>query len=154
MARRFLSTVVVAVLLAATVAATAVFALTGCGTLSNLQEKPSMFFPRNDDAPPNRIYGGVRISAEQGWHGLKGGAEPVAGTYRWVVDVPLSAVADTLTLPVTIPAALERAATPRESLKQRSAQSPPAGLELVPAGVRGGTTEGPDDAETRRKKNP
>jgi uncharacterized protein YceK len=146
MVRRFISTVVSAAILAVTVAAAVVFALTGCGTLSNLQEKPSMFFPRNADVPPNRIYGGVRISAEEGWKDLTDGGGVVWGGYRWLGDVPLSAVGDTLTLPVTVRAALAREAARRQALQQP--ETLPEGCE--PAGGKSGT----DHAEQMRKQNP
>jgi uncharacterized protein YceK len=138
MTRRLVSTLVVAALLVTTVAASVLFALTGCGTLTNLQEKPELLFTRDPDAPPKRIYGGVRISAEEGWKDLTGGWGLVPGTCRWVVDVPLSAVGDTLTLPVTIPATLARTAARKKALQQCPPDYTLEGRELAPAGVKSG----------------
>jgi hypothetical protein len=138
MARRLISTVVVAALLVTAVAASALFALTGCGTLSNLQEKPGyLFFPPHADAPPNRIYGGVRISVKEGWF----------------ADVPFSAVADTITLPVTIPATVVRVAAGNKAVKQCPPENAPEGRELAPAGLKSVTTED-REAENRGMKNP
>jgi uncharacterized protein YceK len=60
-------------------------------------------------------YGGVKICLEAGAAGLKNVREPsednkmislLAGAYMVTIDMPLSAVADTLTLPWTVPAVL------------------------------------------------
>lgn len=81
--------------------------LSGCGTILNF----SMGVTPPDAQPPRtEIYGGVQIDAQ-----LVGKA--VDGYQPWwfnvlgllfVFDVPLSLLADTITLPVTIPIALTR----------------------------------------------
>jgi len=61
---------------------------------------------------PKKIYGGVAVDAYAGagWFQEETLDPPKAllGAYVWGVDLPLSAVADTLTLPVTIRAAIQR----------------------------------------------
>lgn len=84
----------------------------GCGTLINLGKD-------------REVYGGVRLDSKCGeggldiWRHPDKYAQPVfpyaslLAAACWVgVDLPLSAVADTLTLPLTIPTALKRAAEP------------------------------------------
>ena len=92
--------------LAICAAAVAVLA-SGCGTVHNLSE--------GEGTP----YGGVREDAEQGakrWHDWchpSGHCVPPAvdlmfATYHLAVDLPLSTIGDTLTLPWTINAQLKR----------------------------------------------
>lgn len=85
-------------------------ALTGCGTMMNLAEKHYTYYPftRYANSEPKRIYGGVRIDAEQGWDHIADGFDPFIGAYQLAVDLPISAVTDTLTLPITIPATIDR----------------------------------------------
>ncbi len=75
--------------------------VTGCGTMANFQRESLA------DATP---YGGVKIAAEQfrpapQYSGLPTncGVPPVLGWPFFAADVVGSAVADTLTLPVTVP---------------------------------------------------
>src|SRR3954466_9883518 len=83
-----------------TVAALAVSALSGCGTVCNLQEGGTP-------------YGGVSQTAKAGadawdyWRHPQGACIPPSfdlarAIYLFALDLPLSAVGDTLTLPVTI----------------------------------------------------
>jgi uncharacterized protein YceK len=106
----------------ACLAAGLAFALGGCGTIVNL-----------NGSPGKEIYGGVKQDALSGSdHFVEAFSSscptfsPVpenpslgkkvliksfcagCGVCMWVVDLPISAVADTLTLPVTIPAALTK----------------------------------------------
>src|SRR4051794_15404728 len=78
--------------------------LGGCGTASNLRK----------DGPP---YGGVREAAEAGARSVNSAGEGhcipplfdyAQAGYWFAVDVPLSAVADTLTLPLALPGAFRR----------------------------------------------
>ena len=94
--------------------------LTGCGTLLNFTAIP----PAHPDAETllanssagmpaaKEIYGGVYIDAlaGKGWFEEATLDPPKAllGHYVWTVDLPLSAIGDTLTLPFTIPAEVER----------------------------------------------
>src|SRR4051794_35176803 len=99
----------------------------GCGTVHDLRGQ-------GDELSPARVYGGVCLDAEgvtgllgdtTGGHGgLPGRAvQIVMGSYLLAVDLPLCAVADTLTLPVTLPVAL-RASTPNWSAHPGPESSP------------------------------
>jgi hypothetical protein len=82
---------------------TLVLALTGCGTARNFVDFPE------DTGQRTKPYGGVRLAVE----GIKN-EHDVAMTFTWpfrLADVGLSAVGDTLTLPVTLPIALGYAVT-------------------------------------------
>jgi uncharacterized protein YceK len=90
----------------------AVCAVPGCGTVQNLRDSAA-------DPPAARVYGGVRYDIEgstndltdmDGGHGGLPGllVERVLGTYLLLVDLPLSAVGDTLTLPITWAASKEQ----------------------------------------------
>jgi uncharacterized protein YceK len=84
----------------------------GCGTLVNLHEQ------RDDGKPGLTPYGGVqydaaiapdllstvvRIPSSEGlWEFISPGACFVIGTYVLVVDLPLTGLADTLTLPYVL----------------------------------------------------
>jgi uncharacterized protein YceK len=90
---------------------------TGCSSLMNVSGNYFAFGPTDQFSkpPPKRVYGGVRLASQMGWdythYKSQDGAELFAVPYGigiWAIDMPLSAVGDTLTLPVTIPAALER----------------------------------------------
>jgi len=56
---------------------------------------------------PRKIYGGVARDGRAGRGWFEEG-KPLLGLYVWGVDLPLSAVGDTLTLPFTIRAAIDR----------------------------------------------
>jgi uncharacterized protein YceK len=121
---------------AVVLAAVFVLAVGGCGTMNNLTTSDKPAEGREAGTPPaDRVYGGVALDARVGSSWLAapfiprreadagpaiGPAEKVVdavckvgiGTYVLAVDMPLSAVADTLTLPVTVPAALKRHGAP------------------------------------------
>src|SRR5438094_850211 len=91
-------------------------AFTGCGTLQNMaDEPPGMFWPGGDTVPTRRVFGGLRYDVEittcavtstwpsYGW-ALYG---PWLG-YVWMVDMPMCLVSDTLTLPWTAYAEVQR----------------------------------------------
>jgi uncharacterized protein YceK len=95
----------------------------GCGTLCNMtgQNAP---LDGSQHAVSKRIYGGVRIDAES-TAGIARAAfvqPPIyesplkmqllaaSGMSLWVLDLPLSAAADTLTLPATLSASLNKMA--------------------------------------------
>jgi uncharacterized protein YceK len=82
------------------------FSLTGCGTINNLPEKDPIFFGHATRMP----YGGVEMDAVGGAKLVNAALEgkgtdiallPVAG-YMLLIDLPLSAVGDTLTLPYVL----------------------------------------------------
>lgn len=95
-------------------AVAAVVTLNGCGTVRNLQGN-------NRNLPDRAIYGGAEIACRRGSEALKGSPQhPAKGAerayqvcavapYSFLVDFPLSVVADTLTLPVTFSAEVGRA---------------------------------------------
>jgi uncharacterized protein YceK len=80
--------------------ALAVAALAGCGTCINLGGEPLT------GGGTREVYGGVAWDASVVSNTLQDGGLPyiLVGAYLLAVDLPLSAVADTLTLPLTIPA--------------------------------------------------
>lgn len=85
----------------------------GCGTLLNVvnyevpsRPKTSIKAAGKVEAP-RKIYGGVALDGEIGKSWIEDGMIlPTVGF--WLVDVPLSAVGDMLTLPLTIRAAIDR----------------------------------------------
>jgi uncharacterized protein YceK len=93
--------------------------LAGCGTFLNMQEEPFRPFWPEDGTPTRRVYGGVVYDAAFGADMLadsfRPGSDffgPLGLNWGWsvlTVDLPLSAVGDTLTLPWTVPASLRRA---------------------------------------------
>jgi len=107
----------------------------GCGTVLNLRDHEVQIpdTPRPGDSisgrypAPREIYGGVRTDAALGAQLFDEArttpAAAVAGLAVWGVDLPLSAVADTLTLPLTVPAQWNRPLT---------ATGAPAGLVSAP----------------------
>ncbi|HEY3740522.1 MAG TPA: YceK/YidQ family lipoprotein [Bryobacteraceae bacterium] len=83
-----------------------VFLCGGCGTVMNLEDPPKSYFRRYPGTDANKVYGGVRIDAEQGCN--KFDFAPFDAMYLLAIDLPLSAVADTITLPWTISAEVNR----------------------------------------------
>ena len=85
-------------------------AVSGCGTTMNLAEGSGPF--QFAEAAGPRVYGGVRYDAAMGSLWLLGGfLEPALaplGLYVLAVDMPLSFIGDTLTLPWTVGAAVDR----------------------------------------------
>ncbi|MFQ5731553.1 MAG: YceK/YidQ family lipoprotein [Planctomycetaceae bacterium] len=78
----------------------------GCGTSMNLSTSTG-------DLGPKVIYGGVRIDAENAWKSPQfwkaiGPFWASVCFIGYTIDLPLSAVADTLTLPITVPATIDR----------------------------------------------
>ena len=101
------------------VAAMTVFCIlgSGCGTLRNVSKMP---FTESESEPPRKeIYGGVLQDVNEiksGVNELRNYSETktefLENSGRVVlngIDAPLSFVGDTLTLPVTFPASIERA---------------------------------------------
>ncbi len=107
----------------------------GCGTLRNVATSP-MFGP---PLPPEKmVYGGVREDTKRittAFGDIKqfGDAQKSLGTNAVdaassAIDVPLSAVGDTLTLPITVPAAIDRAVAdyyyPKNEVTDRKVDAP------------------------------
>ncbi len=137
------------------------FALAGCGTVNNLrpQRKPDKDNPNAAALGCKGVYGGVGLDARVGTAMLAGAfsTEPQPqesllasaldapckmGIAAWLlaVDLPLSAVADTLTLPVTVPATLKNKG-------QADRQARPARDEDADEGY---DVDAPDDAPPKR----
>jgi len=76
-------------------------ALTGCGTVQNFVDLPE-FEASERGKLRTKPYGGVRIAAKRFQADL---VELALLWPLWTTDVVLSAVGDTLTLPVTLPIA-------------------------------------------------
>jgi hypothetical protein len=112
----------------------------GCGTFLNMQETAWRPFWPEDGTPTRRVYGGVAYDAAFGANMLASsfqpGAEffgPLGFNWGWsvlTVDLPLSAVGDTITLPWTVAASAPRVfatgAADSHALVARSADSTPA----------------------------
>jgi uncharacterized protein YceK len=79
--------------------ALALVTFSGCGTAANL------ISPCH--GAPGAVYGGVRADLSRIGNGSPGDA--IAG----VIDLPFSAVGDTLTLPLTVRAQASRSAAPK-----------------------------------------
>jgi uncharacterized protein YceK len=77
----------------------------GCGTILNMHDRP--WVPT--DEPPRQVYGGVKIDNKFGTQfrqrDPEGGEYDLSNAALWVatvVDLPLSAIGDTLTLPLIL----------------------------------------------------
>jgi uncharacterized protein YceK len=118
-------------------------ALTGCGTVMNL------YLPQEHSGSESlRVYGGVadttkaiRLNAE------KKGVTPKLVAAALVLDVPLSAVGDTLTLPVSVAVSAARALDAhrhqppidpeeRKRLEENERNQPPG--QFTPERIHGG----------------
>jgi uncharacterized protein YceK len=99
------------------VATVCVLASSGCATFLNVR---GIEFPENSRIfrpgrhPEKLIYGGVKVDAQAGLGAIQERYYLAAG-YLWLVDLPMSAIADTVTLPITIPATITRGASDRSN---------------------------------------
>jgi uncharacterized protein YceK len=100
--------------------------LSGCGTFLNLQDNPPKVMHIKLAKDTHLVYGGVRFDARTGPFCLLCaccGEDPLQtfplGVYLLAVDLPLSALGDTLTLPITIHSLSDRtsATTPETNGK-------------------------------------
>jgi uncharacterized protein YceK len=100
--------------------------LGGCGTCLNLTERPLIA----TDEPHRRVYGGVKLDNKFGTEFRQ--RDPSGGEYDaknaalWVatvVDLPLSAIADTLTLPLIL---WWQSQAPEQSGQPKMGPIPPA----------------------------
>src|SRR5579875_2703047 len=111
---------------------TAVLFLCGCGTVANLEMGWRQGWQNTV------IYGGVRRDVQSAgkWidHSWTWGKDldiiqdigTVVGVGLVGIDIPLSAVGDTLTLPVTVPIAIYNNSTNRASVSRKTDAAPPA----------------------------
>jgi uncharacterized protein YceK len=137
------------------------FALVGCGTVNNLrpQRKPDKDNPNAAALGVKGVYGGVGLDARAATAMLAGvfstEAQPQesllvsamdapckVGIATWLlaVDLPLSAVADTLTLPMTVPA----------TLKNKGQADPPPKPAPNKDADEGYDVDAPDDPPPKR----
>lgn len=86
------------------IAAALSLCLGGCGTVMNLSDLPTK--DHRTIPAANRIYGGVESDAVAAWHSLGDPSLVLFGAYMSFIDLPASFVADTATLPITVPATL------------------------------------------------
>jgi uncharacterized protein YceK len=110
----------------------AVLFVCGCGTIANLETGPRQGWNNV------LIYGGVRRDVQSAgkWidHSWTWGDNldviqdlgTVVGVGLVGIDVPLSAIGDTLTLPVTVPLALWNNSVNRTSYGRKTSTNPPA----------------------------
>jgi uncharacterized protein YceK len=106
-----------------------VMGLSGCGTAANLSGGAQGF-------RQTQIYGGVLRDVQSGQHWVSsnwtGGTDwqqdigTVVGVGLIGLDVPFSAIGDTLTLPITIPAVLLRQPDTAANVSRKNAAAPPA----------------------------
>jgi uncharacterized protein YceK len=125
----------------------AAVALSGCGTMRNMRGSDDGSSSTGIDAlPPESVYGGVRLRAEQVWSltfgplttrdvpltlGMAAGLGSMPVTLLVLADIPFCAVADTFTLPWTVNAELTSLLKPTErpasaGRTETKASSPPA----------------------------
>jgi uncharacterized protein YceK len=119
-------------------AGTLALALGGCGTANNLL-LPEGEAKAQGAGPPARVYGGVGLDARVGtsWLAAPFGGQPAPDVPAWEkaldgtckvaigafvlgVDLPLSLVGDTVTLPLTVPATLQKQREQGADTKGRS----------------------------------
>ena len=91
----------------------------GCGTMRNVSPPATSDSQPSVPVPRKFVYGGVKddvahlkaalVDIKQLPDSEKGVAVNVASATAHAIDIPASAVADTLTLPITIPASIDRA---------------------------------------------
>ncbi len=119
----------------ASVAALFSLAMSGCGTVSNMRNEPNIEFQFLNKVPPKTIYGGARLDVSELRDGVLvvfTGFDPSDNgkltteerlsaplvTIPFLIDLPLSLIGDTLTLPVTVFATFSQPAntpTPRDA---------------------------------------
>jgi len=75
--------------------------LSGCGTMLNLTSEDTRYFETKPE-----VYGGVHHDVK--WAAELRGAGLVALPYVLFIDLPLSAAADTVTLPITLRYAFDK----------------------------------------------
>ncbi len=114
----------------------AVLFLCGCGTIANLETGARQGWKNA------LVYGGVRrdVQSAGNWidHSWTSGENldivqdvgTVVGVGLVGIDVPLSAVGDTLTLPITVPIALMSNSANRTSFRRNTASTPPAATTI------------------------
>jgi uncharacterized protein YceK len=108
----------------------------GCGTIHNIEGA----------GPPNVIYGGVRDDSKFAWNCLHpddfklaadGSGEALLAIYCGLlvtfVDLPLSVIGDTLTLPVTIPATIAKGSNSSTLTEVEPKESPQLQDAIIPA---------------------
>jgi uncharacterized protein YceK len=132
---------------AAALLAVAGLGLAGCGTMSNL---PATGFAFLDATPQRRIHGGVRhdldlardsLGNPAAWDGEDG--PPGVFNYWLFGDLPLSAVGDTLTLPITVTAAALGASRPAAPPPQEQDDEAASLMELLRSTSSPGTSPPP-----------
>jgi uncharacterized protein YceK len=118
----------------------------GCGTVQNLSRPEKTAEMPAARPAPNEVYGGVGLDARVGasWlaapfvqeYGVEVGAcerlfdatcKMGIGSYVLGVDLPLSVVGDTLSLPITLPATLHSKSKPR--MEKGAGNNPDADAE-------------------------
>src|SRR4051812_26255035 len=92
--------------------------MSGCGTIANTV----WLFPEEGG---QRVYGGVRGDWEIAREAATNRSESGPNTLLWlpIADMPLSAVGDTVTLPVTVPLALWHSVRPATYARPYSSPS-------------------------------
>jgi uncharacterized protein YceK len=108
-------------------------AVSGCGTVLNLRDFENRsisrysILKRGRVPTPKMVYGGVRMDAAVvGGYLQTSSIDPPAillAGYVGLIDLPLSAVADTVTLPITIPAAINRSGDDHQNHSDRESTS-------------------------------
>jgi uncharacterized protein YceK len=135
-------------------------AVSGCGTLSNLGRYTGIVVL--DGTHTERVYGGVWRDLEfvqddmagvvRPGPGLERASQLVGAAYFLLVDLPLSAVGDTLTLPLVLPYVVkEREVFPR---RPRIEETKSSALLLREGGEPPASAYGDWDSEAERPAAP
>lgn len=124
-------------MVAACAAAVALSAASGCGTFMNLTEKQSPTAGMSTSSKPKSPYGGVGYDLDVGQWLLLAGPLGWAGSAILIADTPLSAVADTLTLPYVL---YIRANEKRTGRPERQVRVQPSADAVTPISASQPTT--------------
>jgi uncharacterized protein YceK len=126
--------------------------MNGCGTTANV-----LWFNRDEGGM--RVYGGVRAEWTVAQESLAAASDPSASSpgpvWLLIADMPLSAVADTVTLPLTVPVSLWWALHPVN--RERPATNPLDAREQSAVPINqpmSGTTTTPLPPPTGAKQSP
>jgi uncharacterized protein YceK len=102
--------------------------MAGCGTAANI-----CWF--NDDEGGMSVYGGVRADWEAARESIAAGSDPGKSpgpVWLQITDMPFSAVADTATLPLTVPISAWRALNPKPATRPGPPTAPLVAKEPGP----------------------
>ncbi len=115
-------------------AALALSAASGCGTVMNLTEDQSPTYPMSSSSKPRSPYGGVGYDLDLAAWSTLGGPVGWVECAGLLADTPLSAAADTITLPYVLYLRANDKGTGRP--EQQDGKQPSAGAVTPTAASR------------------